>query len=105
MEKDTSVGFNPTGIPGLSVVVRTQAGEKRSFSRPYLAIVLQGKKRTQIGQYEYVYGPGDCIITCIDFPSVTYIEEASPETPFVSVVMETRFSRSSRCHLPLGENL
>ena len=88
LEKDTSVGFNPTGIPGLSVVVRTQAGEKRSFSRPYLAIVLQGKKRTQIGQYEYVYGPGDCIITCIDFPSVTYIEEASPETPFVSVVME-----------------
>ena len=45
LEKDTSVGFNPTGIPGLSVVVRTQAGEKRSFSRPYLAIVLQGKKR------------------------------------------------------------
>ena len=88
LEKDTSVGFNPTGIPGLSVVVRTQAGEKRSFSRPYLAIVLQGKKRTQIGQYEYVNGPGDCIITCIDFPSVTYIEEASPETPFVSVVME-----------------
>ena len=30
LEKDTSVGFNPTGIPGLSVVVRTQAGEKRS---------------------------------------------------------------------------
>lgn len=81
LEKDTSVGFNPTGIPGLSVVVRTQAGEKRSFSRPYLAIVLQGKKRTQIGQYEYVYGPGDCISPVLISHPLPILKRHPPRLP------------------------
>ncbi len=82
------VGFNPTGIDRLSVVMRTTRGEKRSFNAPYLALVLQGRKHTVIGEYEFTYGPGDSVVTCIDAPSVTYVEEASPQTPFISVVLE-----------------
>lgn len=83
-----AVGFNPTGIPGLSVVMRTSRGEKRSFQKPYAALVIQGRKRTRVGDAERVYGPGDIVVTCIDFPSFTTIEEASPEHPFLSCVLE-----------------
>ena len=82
-----TVGFNVTEIEGLSVVKRTRAGEKRSFNAPYAALVLQGRKRTLVGPYEHTYGPGECVVTCLDFPSVTYIEEASEATPFLSVVL------------------
>ena len=80
-------GFNDTGIPGLSLVMRTEAGEKRSFQEPYAALVLQGRKRTMAGNFEFIYGPGDCVITCVALPSVTYIEEASSVTPFLSIVL------------------
>lgn len=83
-----SVGFNATGIPGVSVVMRTEKGEKRSFQKPYAALVLQGKKRTRVGDVEHVYGPGDLVVTCIDFPSFTTIEEASADKPFYSCVLE-----------------
>ena len=82
-----AIGFNATTIDGLSVVKRVQQGEKRTFNEPYAALVLQGRKRTLVGSNEYVYGPGDCVVTCLNFPSVTYIEEASVDRPFLSVVL------------------
>ncbi len=84
----TETGFNPTGIPGLSLVKRVQCGEKRSFQKPYAALIFQGRKRTAVGTQEYMYGPGDMVVTCLDFPSLTTVEEASPEHPFLSAVLE-----------------
>ena len=96
-----AVGFNATAIEGLSVVKRVQSGEKRSFNEPYAALVLQGRKRTFVGPYEHVYGPGECVVTCLDFPSVTYIEEASVDTPFLSVVL--RLDRTMLSELALSQ--
>ncbi|MDO5532536.1 AraC family transcriptional regulator [Sutterella sp.] len=83
-----AAGFNATPVPGLAVVVRTRAGEQRSFQKPYVALALQGRKRTVVGTTEHVYGTGDVVTTCIDFPSFTTVEEASPERPFIAAVLE-----------------
>ncbi|MDO5532541.1 AraC family transcriptional regulator [Sutterella sp.] len=97
------VGFIPTAVPGLACVRRIAAGEKRSFQNPYVAVVLQGRKRTAVGSVEHTYGPGDIVVTCIDFPSFTTIEEASPEKPFLSVVLEMNRDLMTELSLQLTE--
>lgn len=98
----SAIGFNPTGIPGLSVVKRTARGEKRSFQKPYAALVIDGRKRTRVGNVEHVYGPGDIVVTCIDFPSFTTIEEASIEKPFLSCVLELNRELLAELSLSFG---
>lgn len=78
MQHAGAICFNPTGIAGFNVVKRIERGEKRSFQKPYAALIFQGRKRTRVGDIEPVYGPGDVVVTCIDFPSFTTIEEAFP---------------------------
>lgn len=90
MQHAGSIGFNPTGIAGFNVVKRTERREKRSFQKPYAALIFQGRKRTRVGDIEHVYGPGDVVVTCIDFPSFTTIEEASIEKPFLPRLRMTR---------------
>ena len=100
------VGANETGINRLQVMHRVQKGEKRSFNEAYLALVLQGRKKTLLGNQEYVYGSGDCVVTCLDLPSQTIIEEASPEKPFISAVITIdRNLLNSLCAQSLGRNL
>lgn len=86
----SGTGFLATPIPGLNLVNRTKPENLRSFSRPFAAIVLQGRKRTLIGASEFAYGPGSSVVTCVDVPSETCVEEASPEKPYISAVIDIR---------------
>lgn len=102
MQHAGAIGFNPTGIAGFNVVKRIERGEKRSFQKPYAALIFQGRKRTRVGDIEHVYGPGDVVVTCIDFPSFTTIEEASIEKPFLSCVLELNRDLMAELSLMLG---
>lgn len=107
MQHAGSIGFNPTGIAGFNVVKRTERGEKRSFQKPYAALIFQGRKRTRVGDIEHVYGPGDVVVTCIDFPSFTTIEEASIEKPFLPRLRMTRQDSPffvTRCEEDIAQN-
>lgn len=96
-----SIGLTPTAVDGLFVACRTQKGEKRSFSEPYAAIVLQGRKCTYVNNTAFAYGAGNSVITCVDLPTETVIEEASADVPFLSVVV--RLNRKLLSELALQQ--
>lgn len=81
-------GYNDTGIEGLSVVVTTGSGERRTFVSLFTALIVQGRKSTTVSGERFEYGVGKCVVNCINRPSETVIEEASPEKPFLSLVLK-----------------
>ncbi|MDR1867371.1 MAG: AraC family transcriptional regulator [Treponema sp.] len=58
---------------------------ERCFYQPMIAVLIQGWKRAMIGNKEYSYGEGSCIVVGVDMPGVSHITEASPEHPFLSI--------------------
>jgi len=51
--------------------------------KPVACLVLQGKKRTLIGNEVLEYGPGDCLIVAAELAAMGQITEASPDKPFL----------------------
>jgi AraC-like DNA-binding protein len=79
-------GSFPTLIPGLQLSRREAAGQKENcFYRPMLALVVQGSKRSLIGDEAYRCGENTCVAVAVDLPSVIHLTRASPEKPFLSL--------------------
>jgi AraC-like DNA-binding protein len=79
-------GSFSTAVTGLQLSRRDLTGQKENcFYRPMLALVVQGFKCSLIGDEEYRYGEGACVVVAVDMPSVIHITEASPEKPFLSL--------------------
>lgn len=86
-EAGKRTGFLGTTIPKLNVVRRVQQGQKLSFNEPYLALILQGTKKTYIADKSFTYTAGDIVITNLSLSSRTIVQEASSERPFLSIVL------------------
>ena len=75
-----------TDIKGLAL---TRYDEKvsaiRCFYNPMVALVVQGFKRSMIGDHEANYGELHCVTVSIDMPGVFHITDASPQAPFLSL--------------------
>lgn len=75
-----------TDIKGLAL---TRYDEKvsaiRCFYNPMVALVVQGFKRSMIGDHEANYGELHCVTVGIDMPGVFHITDASPQAPFLSL--------------------
>jgi AraC-like DNA-binding protein len=50
--------------------------------------VAQGKKHSFVGTEEVIYSPKKCVFIGVDLPSEGRIIEASPEKPFLAIVLE-----------------
>ena len=50
-----------------------------------IALVVQGFKRSMIGDHEANYGELHCVTVGIDMPGVFHITDASPQAPFLSL--------------------
>ena len=75
-----------TSIPGLFLSRRDVTNQAEScFYSPTVGIVVQGFKRSVIGNEEYQYGEGYCMMAGVDMPSVNHITVASPEKPFLAL--------------------
>jgi AraC-like DNA-binding protein len=75
-----------TSITGLFLSRRDMTNQAEScFYSPTVGIVAQGFKRSVIGNKEYQYGEGYCMVAGVDLPSVNHITEASPEKPFLAL--------------------
>lgn len=98
-------GYNDTGIEGLSVVVTTGSGERRTFVSLFTALIVQGRKSTTVSGERFEYGVGKCVVNCINRPSETVIEEASPEKPFLSLVLKLEPEVLSDIISTMPENL
>ncbi|MCA9545906.1 MAG: AraC family transcriptional regulator N-terminal domain-containing protein, partial [Myxococcales bacterium] len=82
-------GGNATALPGLLIFRRdgTTAPEPAVYSRSVF-LVTQGRKRSQVGDDAYHYDPEHYLVTAVPLPVVGQILEASPERPFLSLVVD-----------------
>lgn len=55
------------------------------FYQPLVALVVQGFKRSMIGNEEHNYGEYHSMVVGVDMPGVFHISRASPEHPFLSL--------------------
>lgn len=60
----------------------------RCFYNPTCIFVLQGKKQMLYGENNLVYGKGQYVVSCTDIPVSSRVLEASPENPFVTLILE-----------------
>jgi AraC-like DNA-binding protein len=72
-------------LPGLVVSCDDLARDTVSVTRPMLAIVAQGAKRTMSAGRVYDYHAGQYLISTMDLPVTGKIIEASPARPFLGV--------------------
>jgi AraC-like DNA-binding protein len=74
----------PTLVDGLSISATEQPiGSRPGISEPTLAVVVQGRKRTTVGDRVFEYGAGEFLIVTLDLPMVGQVTEASPAAPFL----------------------
>ena len=83
------IGPHYTDIPSLGFSKRIETvGPIYSVQKLVFCIVVQGHKKICIADEEVHYGPGDYFISTVNVPTRGYIEEASPEKPFLGLVLE-----------------
>jgi|WetSurMetagenome_2_1015567.scaffolds.fasta_scaffold41724_1 AraC-like DNA-binding protein len=82
-------GPYPTAIEGLMISRRHDAKELTNcIYKPLVAVVVQGSKRSVIGSEEYRYGENHCLVIGVDIPSANHVLVASPEQPFLAVILD-----------------
>lgn len=75
-----------TAIPGLMLSRYDHDSPPEScFYSPMIAVVVQGFKRSMIGNEEFYYGKNHCMVVSVDLPGIYHISDATPEEPFISV--------------------
>lgn len=53
-----------------------------------LCMIAQGKKQVILGEETYVYDANHFLFTAIDLPVIAQIIEASPQTPYLGVILK-----------------
>jgi AraC-like DNA-binding protein len=84
----TSLGENPTAVPGLALYRRE--GPTPCFHATYepsLSVFVQGKKRVNLGGTEYNCDGASFLLSSIDVPAVGQIVEASEQVPLLSMFL------------------
>lgn len=89
LERLPASGEYQTAMDGIKLFRRDEADKAECrFSRPIMAVTVQGAKRTVIGTEEYRYGEGECLVAGVDMPSMSHITEASPARPYLVFSMD-----------------
>lgn len=86
----TSTNDSPaTAIAELSLF-RVQASTSPSSwtYEPSIALIAQGTKRVTLGEESFHYGPSQFLLTSIELPTITQVLEATPETPYLSLLLK-----------------
>ena len=78
-----------TRLPGLSFVkVTTPQPPTPYLYEPSLAIIIRGRKRVVLGNTTYIYDASRFLLTAVNLPTITEVTEASPERPYLSLLMK-----------------
>jgi AraC-like DNA-binding protein len=87
-------GRHPDWLPGLTLSRATRVTEPLSdVTRPVLALIAQGAKRTVLADRVYDYQAGQYLIATVDLPLSAQVTRATPAEPFLGL------------GLPLNEHL
>jgi AraC-like DNA-binding protein len=93
-----------TAIPGLSLHRRDEPSEPTSIMyEPRICVIAQGAKRVLLGEDTYVYDPHHFLITSVDLPTVVQVINASPEKPYLGLVL--RLDQREISQLMVDSNL
>ncbi len=77
-----------TPFPGLGfALVREPTTPTSYLYEPSLSMIIRGKKRVQLGETTYIYDESHFLLTAVNLPTVTEVLEASPEAPYISLLM------------------
>jgi AraC-like DNA-binding protein len=75
-------------LPGLGFSqVREPSPPAPYLYDPSISMIIRGKKRVRLGGTTYVYDESRFLLTAVDLPTVTEVLEASPEAPYISLLM------------------
>ena len=101
--RHAGVGLTATALPGLSVLKATRTtAPLGDVIEPALALIAGGVKRTALYGDVYRYGAGEYLVASVDLPVVGNIVEASPDDPFMAVVLRLRPDRIASLLLETG---
>ena len=104
LEHVKDLGTFPTAIPGLSLSRREQGNcEGASIYSTSLAFIVDGQKRSVIGDKEFVYGKNHCLVVGVDVPASFCTIGATHEQPFLSLAVEIDRSVLSELIMQLEE--
>lgn len=82
-------GVHSCSIPQVKLVRRNNPTNfLRCFYNPTCIFVLQGKKHMLYGENNLIYGKGQYVVSCTDIPVSSRVMEATPEKPFVVLILE-----------------
>ncbi len=99
-EGDQSV----TAIPGLSLYWRNEPTEPTTIMyEPRICVIAQGSKRVLLGDESYEYDEHHFLITSVDLPTVVQIIKASPEKPYLGLIL--RLDQREISQLMVDSNL
>ena len=75
-------------LPGLQLYrASAPTGLAHGVSFPSLCLVAQGSKELRLGDNRYRYNPAQYLISTVSLPIATWISEASPERPYLGLVL------------------
>jgi AraC-like DNA-binding protein len=75
-------------LPGLVVVKHDEPTTfEASLYQPVVCLILQGRKETMIGDRVMSFGAGESLIASHDLPVVSRITEASPDRPYLAMIL------------------
>jgi AraC-like DNA-binding protein len=78
-----------TDIKGFRIARRdTPHIMERCIIKPVVIVTVQGKKRSVIGKVPYEYEAGKTMVLGMDIPADSCVLEASPEKPYLSMILE-----------------
>lgn len=82
------VGKTVPSLPNLFVLRKeeTSAIEAVVYN-PVICLILQGAKKTAIGAQSVELQAGDALLVSHDLPVVSQITEATPETPYLALIL------------------
>ncbi len=88
MQKYQQAGLHETSCPNVCIVRRDHPTEfAKCFYKPSCIMVLQGAKHMIYGTDSILYHQGQYVLSCADIPVTAKVDEATPEHPFLAVLM------------------
>jgi AraC-like DNA-binding protein len=84
-----SDGGHQTPIQALTLFRRSRPGPQfHGVYEPALSVIAQGAKRVMVGDDRFDYDHAHCLVTSVDLPVISQVMRASPDQPYLGVVLD-----------------
>ncbi len=78
-------GAPDTALPGVRVLVSaTPTVTTHQVTEPGVGLIVQGSKRTMMGDQVFEYGEGDYVVASVDLPISSHVTTASAARPYLA---------------------